>query len=92
MPSGDVLQLAKCFFPCVSSRKVEEFGLFLSALNLHRALTFCIMRSWYYAINIDIPSNIPFEEHAVKSSLGDIDQAPPSYPLAQEMEDDGSLL
>lgn len=50
------------------------------------------MRSWYYAINIDIPSNIPFEEHAVKSSLGDIDQALPLYPLAPEMEDGSSLL
>lgn len=50
------------------------------------------MRSRYYAINIDIPSNIPFEEHAVKSRLGDIDQAPPLYPLAPEMRDDGSLL
>lgn len=38
------------------------------------------MRSRYYAINIDITSNIPFEEHAVKSRLGDIDQAPPLYP------------
>lgn len=50
------------------------------------------MRSRHYAINIDIPSNIPFEEHPVKSRLGDIYQAPPLYPLAPEMEDDGSLL
>lgn len=45
------------------------------------------MRSRYYAINIDIPSNIPFEEHVVKAKLGDTDQALPLYPLALKMED-----
>lgn len=45
------------------------------------------MRSRYYAINIDIPSNIPFEEHVVKAKLGDTDQSLPLCPLALKMED-----
>lgn len=44
------------------------------------------MRSWYYAINIDIPPNIPFEEYVVKAKLGDTNQALPLYPLALKME------
>lgn len=52
LSSGAVLQLCKGFF--FPARNVEEFRLSSSALNQHARMTFSIMRSQYYVINIDI--------------------------------------
>lgn len=60
LPSEGVRQPAECFFAAING---ERFRLSSSALNPQPAMTFRIMRSQCFAINIDIPYQHPISEN-----------------------------